>query len=326
MEKSKYKIIKIEKKYENLRLDKFLFSIFSNVNNVLIQKAIRNKDIILNNKSVKSANTILKQNDELGLTNFIVKIFSNPSQKVEKKSDLKFTDKEIEKIKNCIIYKDSNIIAINKPSGLAVQSGSKIEKSLNDYLQFLRFENQENPKLVHRLDKDTSGLIIIARNHEIAEKLAEYFKNKDEKLDKIYLTLAVGKFLNTEGKIEFPLIKKVENGVEKVYKDEKNGKEATTIYKVLGYSEKYNVSLLEVKILTGRTHQIRVHLKEIGHPILGDGKYGGKKAFVGGLSEKIHLHSYKINIKNLDGKDLNLKADLPENFRKSLNILRLNNL
>ena len=84
MEKSKYKIIKIEKKYENLRLDKFLFSIFSNVNNVLIQKAIRNKDIILNNKSVKSANTILKQNDELGLTNFIVKIFSNPSQKVEK--------------------------------------------------------------------------------------------------------------------------------------------------------------------------------------------------------------------------------------------------
>lgn len=326
MEKSKYKIIKIEKKYENLRLDKFLFSIFSNVNNVLIQKAIRNKDIILNNKSVKSANTILKQNDELCLTNFIVKIFSNPSQKVEKKSDLKFTDKEIEKIKNCIIYKDSNIIAINKPSGLAVQSGSKIEKSLNDYLQFLRFENQENPKLVHRLDKDTSGLIIIARNHEIAEKLAEYFKNKDEKLDKIYLTLAVGKFLNTEGKIEFPLIKKVENGVEKVYRDEKNGKEATTIYKVLGYSEKYNVSLLEVKILTGRTHQIRVHLKEIGHPILGDGKYGGKKAFVAGLSEKIHLHSYKINIKNLDGKDLNLKADLPENFRKSLNILRLNNL
>lgn len=325
MEKSKYKIIKIEKKYENLRLDKFLFSIFSNVNNVLIQKAIRNKDIILNNKSVKSANTILKQNDELCLTNFIVKIFSNPSQKVEKKSDLKFTDKEIEKIKNCIIYKDSNIIAINKPSGLAVQSGSKIEKSLNDYLQFLRFENQENPKLVHRLDKDTSGLIIIARNHEIAEKLAEYFKNKDEKLDKIYLTLAVGKFLNTEGKIEFPLIKKVENSVEKVYRDEKNGKEATTIYKVLGYSEKYNVSLLEVKILTGRTHQIRVHLKEIGHPILGDGKYGGKKAFVAGLSEKIHLHSYKINIKNLDGKDLNLKADLPENFRKSLNILKLAN-
>lgn len=323
MEKSKYKIIKIEKKYKNLRLDKFLFSIFSNVNNVLIQKAIRNKDIILNNKSIKSANTILKQNDELGLTNFIVKIFSNPSQKVEKKSDLKFTDKEIEKIKNCIIYKDNNIIAINKPSGLAVQSGSKIEKSLNDYLQFLRFENQENPKLVHRLDKDTSGLIIIARNHEIAEKLAEYFKDKDEKLDKIYLTLAVGKFLNTEGKIEFPLIKKVENGVEKVYRDEKNGKEATTIYKVLGYSEKYNVSLLEVKILTGRTHQIRVHLKEIGHPILGDGKYGGKKAFVDGLSEKIHLHSYKINIKNLDGKDLNLKADLPENFRKSLNILKI---
>ena len=81
--------------------------------------------------------------------------------------------------------------------------------------------------------------------------------------------------------------------------------------------------MLEVKILTGRTHQIRVHLKEIGHPILGDGKYGGKKAFVDGLSEKIHLHSYKINIKNLDGKDLNLKADLPENFRKSLNILKI---
>ena len=127
-------------------------------------------------------------------------------------------------------------------------------------------------------------------------------------------------------KVQFSDKYQMFNDKDVFFVDVKNGKEATTIYKVLGYSEKYNVSLLEVKILTGRTHQIRVHLKEIGHPILGDGKYGGKKAFVGGLSEKIHLHSYKINIKNLDGKDLNLKADLPENFRKSLNILRLNNL
>lgn len=315
--KDKYNIITIDKRLLGLRLDKFLFSIFKNVNNILIQKAIRNRDILINDKTAKS-NQILKNNDEIKLSNFILKIFNSPPKIVKTKKELTFTDAEIEKIKSYVIYKDDSLIAINKPSGLAVQSGTKIEKSLNDFLPYLKFEKTENPKLVHRIDKDTSGILILARDSKIAEILSEYFKNKDNNLEKTYLTIAVGKFTKDSGTINFPLLKKVENGVEKVYRDEKDGKEAITLYKVLSYSQKYNVSLLEVKILTGRTHQIRVHMKEIGHPILGDGKYGGKKAFVEGLSERLHLHSYKIKINNLNQKNIDIKAELPENFKKTL--------
>ena len=315
--KDRYNTINIDKKYEGLRLDKFLFSIFRNVNNVLIQKGIRNKDILVNNKTIKS-NQPLYSDDELKLSNFILKIFNSPPKIVKSKKELTFTDKEIEKIKSYIIYKDDYIIAINKPSGLAVQSGTKIEKSLNDFLPYLKFEKEETPKLVHRIDKDTSGTLILARDKKTAEILAEYFKDKDEKLEKTYLAVVIGKFNKDKGEINFPLLKKVENGVEKVYRDEKDGKEAITLYKILAYSEKFNISLVEVKILTGRTHQIRVHMKEIGHPILGDGKYGGKKAFVDGLSDRLHLHSYRLNIKNLYGRDTNIKAELPDNFKKTL--------
>ncbi len=322
MENNRYQIVNIDKKYEGLRLDKFLFSIFKNVNNVLIQKALRNKDILVNGKTAKN-NQLLYSDDELMLSKFILKIFNSPPKIIKSKKELKFTDSEINKIKGCVIYKDDYILGINKPSGLAVQSGTKIEKSLNDFLPYLKFDKQENPKLVHRIDKDTSGALILARDKATAEVLSNYFKDKDEKLDKVYLAVVVGKFNKDEGNINFPLLKKVENGVEKVYRDEKDGKEAITLYRVLAYSEKFNVSLVEVKILTGRTHQIRVHMKEIGHPILGDGKYGGKKAFVEGLSDRLHLHSYRINIKNLYGRDTNIKAELPENFSKTLKIAKI---
>ena len=322
MENNRYQIVNIDKKYEGLRLDKFLFSIFKNVNNVLIQKALRNKDILVNGKTAKN-NQLLYSDDELMLSKFILKIFNSPPKIIKSKKELKFTDSEINKIKGCVIYKDDYILGINKPSGLAVQSGTKIEKSLNDFLPYLKFDKQENPKLVHRIDKDTSGALILARDKATAEVLSNYFKDKDEKLDKVYLAVVVGKFNKDEGNINFPLLKKVENGVEKVYRDEKDGKEAITLYRVLAYSEKFNVSLVEVKILTGRTHQIRVNMKEIGHPILGDGKYGGKKAFVEGLSDRLHLHSYRINIKNLYGRDTNIKAELPENFSKTLKIAKI---
>jgi len=282
---------------------------------------------LLNNSPLKKTNEILHENDELALSNFITKIFNNPPQIVKNKQDLKFTDKEIEKIKNCVIYKDEHIIAINKPAGLAVQSGSKIEKSVNDYLQFLKFDKKETVRLVHRLDKDTSGVLLLARDKETCDILTDYFKEKGDKLEKTYLTLAIGKFTKNEGLIDYPLIKKVENGVEKVYRDEKEGKEAKTLYKVLNYNEKFDVSLVEVKILTGRTHQIRVHLKEIGHPILGDGKYGGKRSFINGLSNKnMLLHYYIMNIKNFMGKDINIKAELPQDFQDLMKKLKFNNI
>ena len=315
---NKYKIFSISEKYDNTRINKYLYEKYPNINNVLIQKAIRNKDILINNQKIKN-NQIIFYNNELKLSEFIIKLFNSVKKENNfKKPILNFSLKEIEDIKKSIIYKDEHLIAINKPFGLAVQSGSKIEKSLDDYLKFLKFEKEELPKLVHRLDKDTTGIIVVARDKITSEILTDYFKNKDDKIDKIYLTITIGKFNNNQGKISIPLIKKMENGIEKVYKDNEKGKEAITLYQVLDYNKKYNISLVKVKILTGRTHQIRVHLKEIGHPILGDGKYGSKKSYITNLNNKIHLHSYQMNIKDFYDKNINLKADLPQHFKDTL--------
>ncbi|MDR2526886.1 MAG: RluA family pseudouridine synthase [Rickettsiales bacterium] len=303
---SKYKNIIIK---ENVKLYKFLEFNYPNFNNILFLKSIRNKDIIVNNSKVTTKYT-LKKGDNLLLSEFIIKILNNKKEIITKKT--KVTEKEIEKFKSYIIYDDENIFAINKPNELAVQGGNKIKKCVADYLK-------KEERLVHRLDKDTSGVLVIAKNRENAEILTEYFKNKDDNLEKIYLAVVVGKLNKNEDIISMPLIKKIENKIEKVYVDKKNGKEAITHYRLLKYNEYYNLSYLEIKILTGRTHQIRVHLKEIGRPILGDGKYGGNMAYNKDFNSKMHLHSYILNIKNFHNKNINIKAGLPSFFRDTLN-------
>lgn len=285
------KTIPVPKAEENTRLDKFLLRKFPNASYSNLQKLIRKKDIKVNGKRT-SAGYNLNSRDIISVASFLYEKFQKSSDKKNQKTK-KIPKKNIENFKKLIIYKDDNLIAINKPGGLPVQGGSKVKISVDDYLPHLKFNKKEVPKLVHRLDKDTTGVLLIARNRATQKKLMEAFKTKN-KLKKIYLATVIGKLTKKSGTIKFPLIKKVVNGVEKVYKDEVAGKEAITKYKVLSYSKKYNVSKLEVQILTGRTHQIRVHMKEIGHPIIGDGKYGGKRAFVKGMENKLHLHAHKI--------------------------------
>ncbi|MDR0423272.1 MAG: RluA family pseudouridine synthase, partial [Rickettsiales bacterium] len=264
------------------------------------------------NKQKTTADAVLKINDQISLTDFISKILNKKNE--NKPKDKIITKNTLQNFRKLIIFENDVFFVINKPTGLAVQSGTKTEISVADFLQ-------NGEKLVHRIDKSTSGLLIIAKNRESADCLSTFFKEKKD-MEKIYLAVVFGRFNKQEGQINFPLLKKIENGIEKVYVD-KGGKEAITLYKVLSYNEKYNLSLVECKILTGRTHQIRVHLKELGHPILGDGKYGGKKAFLSGtererVSQNMHLHSYKLLLHNFKGEDYSLKADLPNHFVQTL--------
>jgi 23S rRNA pseudouridine955/2504/2580 synthase len=290
----------------SIRLDKYLQDNFSNTGNAVLQKAIRNKDILVNHLK-PDLKQYLMEGDNLLMSDFIIKILSN---KIKAEPVKNVTKQDEERFNNYVIYNDEYIFAINKPSGLAVQGGSKIEKCVADYLR-------GSEKLVHRLDKDTSGALVIAKNRENAEILTDFFKNKNEHLDKIYIAIAIGHFAKSEGEINIPLLKKLEGGVEKVYATSE-GKDAITKYKVLKYSEKYNLSLVEVRILTGRTHQIRVHLKEIGHPILGDGKYGGKNVYVEGfVASKMFLHSLRLVIKNFHDRDTNIKAEKPIYFKRA---------
>lgn len=321
--------IKIHKQLKGSRLDKALKEYFPSTPFSMFQKLIRKKLITVNDKKTDSSYRI-KQGDTVNIVDFIHKNLKQVSKEnLEKDNQVKNSNRDIsqkdaEWIKSHIIYKDDNILALNKPYDLPVQGGSGVKRSVADFLPFLKHNSEQTPRLVHRLDRHTTGILLIARNGIVTNILFDLFKKK-EKLTKKYLAVVIGKPTKNKGVITLPLIKKHDGKTEKVFIDEKLGKEAITEYKVLSHSEKYNISLVELNLITGRTHQIRVHLKEIGHPIIGDGKYGGKKVFIEGLSDKLHLHAREIIIdsRDLSEKSIKITAKLPNHIQKTVDRAKL---
>ncbi|MDA0902595.1 MAG: RluA family pseudouridine synthase [Proteobacteria bacterium] len=294
------------------RLDKFLAKIISSF--PLSQKLIRKKLVKVNHRNAPASYKLMS-GDEIEVL-FDVSINNKDDQRKSKKT---IDPQNIEKLKQAIIFKDDNVIAIDKPSGLAVQGGSGIKFSVDEALPHLKFDLQTNPRLVHRLDKDTSGILLIARNRQAADQLTEIFREK--KIQKTYLAIVKGIPNKAAGVINMPLIKKYQGKNEKVYHDAQLGKEAITHYKLLKSDYNLNCSLLELNPITGRTHQLRVHLKEIGHPIIGDYKYGGKSALIANVvnprqaakfENRLHLHALKIEIRDdFFGKPLSLSTQQP---------------
>lgn len=297
-------LIKITNNQSGLRLDRFLISKYPTIVNKDLYNFIKKKDIRINGKKVEN-NYILKTNDIINISNFAKKVLENPiNKKVLSKGRVE--EKYLKLFKNSIIYEDDNILAINKPYDLPVQGGTNISVSVADIISTINEDEHKSFKLVHRIDKTTTGVLLVAKNLESANELTKLFKNKN-KIIKHYLALCIGKFNSNNGVINIPLTK--ENDSDIVFKDEKNGKEAITKFNVLKYSDKYDISFIKLQILTGRTHQIRVHLKEIGHPILGDYKYNKfKNNFIS--SNRLQLHSYNI-VFSLFGKEINITAKIP---------------
>lgn len=307
--------ILVDKKQENLKLDKFLLSKYPKIQKIDLYKFIKKKEILVNNKKIDNSYT-LKNNDVISFSEFIEKILLNPKNKKDDNVKFDITENNINLFKNSIIFENEDIVAINKPYDLPVQAGTGIKTSIANIIKEINKKENKTLKLVHRLDRTTTGVLIIAKNLESSNKLTDMFKTKNN-IEKIYLAVVNGKLTKENGIIGYPLIKKVENNVEKVYRDDKNGKQAITKYKVLKYSEKYNISLVEIQILTGRTHQIRVHFKEIGHSILGDKKYSNFNDL--NLTNKIQLHSYKTNLILFENK-INLLAKIPTHMEKIINL------
>lgn len=225
-----------------------------------------------------------------------------------------------------ILYEDNKIAIINKPHGLAVQGGSKVKNSVD---KIYRSENgfKFNAYLVHRLDKDTSGALLLAKNAKSAKKMSNII-NQKEQISKEYLALVKGALKPKQGNINFYLSKKYLGKSEKTVianKQDPDAKYAKTLYSTLDFSGK-TASLLKLELVTGRKHQLRVHLNHIGHPIIADGKYGGKEAFINCCGNKMHLHAHQLIIKNyIDGKkELKVKAAIPDFFQESLDNLSLN--
>jgi 23S rRNA pseudouridine955/2504/2580 synthase len=218
-----------------------------------------------------------------------------------------------------VIHKDPQALVLDKPPGLATQGGTKTTEHVDGLLDALQFEAEGRPKLVHRLDKDTSGALLVARTARAAAFFAKAFSGRSAK--KVYWALVVGVPSIEDGTIELPIAKQPGTGGEKMHVDEENGLPSRSRYRVIEQAGT-RACWVELQPFTGRTHQLRVHMAAIGHPIVGDGKYGGPAAFLtGGVSRKMHLHARQIRVDHPDGGKIDVTAPPPQHFAESLTML-----
>lgn len=232
------------------------------------------------------------------------------------------SEDDIAAARDMAILETPAAIVLNKPPGLATQGGTGTSRHVDGLLDAFAEGDAPRPRLVHRLDKDTSGVLLIARTPGSAAFFSRRFSGRSAK--KVYWALVVGVPDVREGTIDAPLAKQPGSGGEKMHVDHEGGQAAKTRYRVVDTAGK-RAAWLELEPLTGRTHQLRVHCAAMGHPIVGDGKYGGQDAFLTGtISRKMHLHARRLVIDapkdGASGKPgtIDVTADLPDHFAASM--------
>jgi 23S rRNA pseudouridine955/2504/2580 synthase len=230
---------------------------------------------------------------------------------------------EAKALQALVLHCDRYVLALNKPPGLAVQGGSKVARHLDSMLDALKFDAKERPRLVHRLDRDTSGVLLLGRSAASTARLAAAFRGHEVR--KVYWALVVGTPRPRDGHIDLALSKRPRSGGERMKADPKSGKLAATIYATVE-TVGQRAAWLALMPLTGRTHQLRVHMAELGTPIHGDGKYGGRAAFLEGgrISHNLHLHARSLTLPHPDGGMLSLTASLPSHMAQSWHLFGFN--
>ena len=294
----------VDSTYNNMRLDRWLRNKIGNIPQSLIEKSLRAGKVKINKKKVKSSIKV-KTNDKIDIFNLKFK-----ENFIQKKKKFNPSNEIIKSNENLIIDDNDNFIVLNKSAGISVQGGTKSKKNLVDIFAKSKIFSGTKPFSVHRLDKDTSGVFIMAKNRETAQLLTSLFRLR--KVHKTYLAICNGELEKNSGEWNDELIR-YDNG-KKIIEN------AKTIFKVLDKNS--NSSLVEMRPITGRKHQLRKQLFNIGHSIYGDKKYRSSLS-TKGINKELMLHSYQIKFM-INNKKYTYKALLPDYFKNLIKIKRLN--
>ena len=301
-----------------LRLDRWFQRHFPELSHGALQKLLRTGQVRLDGKRVEGKDRI-EPGQTVRLPPGVTAAPVPSSQSKPRSAKPQLSERETQEIQSLVIHRDDWVIALNKPSGLAVQGGSGTDRHVDGLLDGLRFGFEDRPRLVHRLDKDTSGLLLIARTGQAAKRLSESFR--DRETEKLYWAVVVGVPPKMEGAIDLPLAKRPgARDRETMQVDHEEGQKALTHFKVMDRAGD-RAALMALWPRTGRTHQLRVHCAEIGCPILGDRKYGGEEALLSAVadSRRLHLHARRLTLPHPSGKGtLRLQAEPPAHFKRTL--------
>jgi 23S rRNA pseudouridine955/2504/2580 synthase len=302
----------------DIRLDRWFRRHFPGVPQSAIQKLCRTGQVRVDGKRAEAATRLAS-----GQAVRVPPLPSTPDPKPIPIANPHAT-REIEAM---TVYQDDHLMILDKPYGVSVQGGPGITRHIDGMLEGLRNAKGERPRLVHRLDRDTTGVLLIARTPGVAAKLAAAFRGRD--MDKTYWAIVAGRPVPVEGEIDLPL-KRIggERGerTAPAERDDEDAARAITGYRTLDHAAR-KLAWLELKPLTGRTHQLRVHCVAIRAPILGDVKYARPDqnnafaATVAGLSEKLHLHARSLVFPHPAGGEMHIEADLPPHMRETFHML-----
>ena len=298
------KTINVESTYAGMRIDRFLRKHFDTIPQSLIERSLRSGKIKLNKKKIKSS-TKIQINDLIELYNFEIK-------KKIKSKNIKFKPSNtiIKENEDFIIENNNDFVVINKQAGISVQGGTKSKKNLIDIFSKSEIFKDDKPYSVHRLDKETSGVFLIAKNRPTAQLLTTLFRLR--KVYKKYIAICNGEItIKEKGYIKNNLIRYEET--KKIVEN------AETHYEILDKNN--NSTFIELKPITGRKHQLRKQLFELGHSIIGDKKYNSYK--IQKNNKNLMLHAYEIKFK-MNEKKYTFRATPPEYFRNMLKVKRLN--
>ena len=322
-------ILTVEEADTDQRIDRWLRRQFPHVGQGRIEKMCRKGELRLDGGRVKASTRVFAGQE--------VRVPPLPEPGERPPPDTSRVSKaDAEMIRASVIYRDDHILAINKPRGLPVQGGSGLTRHVDALAPALQFDLDENPRLVHRLDKDTSGVLVLARTRLAATGLTAAFRHRET--HKIYWALVAGVPTPYLGEIKTGLLKAPGQGRQgegekmiavhpRDIPDTPGAKRAHTLYATL-YRVAGRAAWVALEPVTGRTHQLRVHMAEMGHPIIGDGKYGGSGqdnlgdgwgAQLGGvISKKLHLHARHLSFQHpVTGKPVSLTAELPDHMKDS---------